>query len=57
MQINRKIKRFYLGNIRKELKAAIENLSKQVYTEFPKDEKRWLSHYVYREFEIHIDSN
>jgi len=25
MQINRKIKRFYLGNIRKELKAAVIN--------------------------------
>ena len=56
MQINRKIKRFYLGNIRKELKAAVENLSKQVYVPFPKEERRWISNYVYREFEIHIDS-
>ena len=56
MQINRKIKRFYLGNIRKELKAAVENLSKQVYVPFPKEELRWISNYVYREFEIHIDS-
>ena len=57
MQINRKIKRFYLGNIRKELKEAIQKLLKQVETEFPKKEKRWLSHYVYREFKIHIDSD
>jgi len=56
MQISRKIKRFYLGNIRKEIKAAVERLSKQVYMPFPKEEERWLSHYVYREFEIHIDS-
>ena len=34
MQINRKIKRFYLENIRKELKATVENLSKQVYFPF-----------------------
>ena len=56
MQINRKIKRFYLGNIRKELKAAVENLLKQVYVPFPKERRRWISNYVYREFEIHIDS-
>ena len=57
MNIGRKIKRFYLGNIRKELKSAVQNLSRQVEEEFPKKEERWLSHYVYREFKIHIDSN
>ena len=57
MNIWRKIKRFYLGNIRKELKSAVQKLSRQVEEEFPKKEERWLSHYVYREFKIHIDSN
>jgi len=55
MYLNRKIKRFYLGNIRKELKASLQKLSKQVEVEFPKEKDRWLSHYEYREFKIHID--
>lgn len=56
MNINRKIKRFFLGNVRKEIHKAVEKLTEQVEVEFPKEEGRWLSHYVYREFKICIDS-
>jgi len=56
MYIRKKVKRFSLGNIQEEIKKAVEELSQQVKVEFPKEEKRWLSHYVYRDLKIHIDS-
>jgi ribosomal protein L34 len=56
MHTNRKIKRFRLGIIRKELKMAIQKLLYQIEIEFPKEESRMLSHYVYKKFKIRIDN-
>ncbi|NLD49679.1 MAG: transposase [Clostridiaceae bacterium] len=57
MYLNRNVKRFCLSNIRKEVKVAVQRVLKQIGNDFPKDESRWLSHYVYREFKIHTDSD
>ncbi|WP_157942983.1 transposase [Acetivibrio saccincola] len=57
MYLNRKVKRFWLSNIRKEVRQAVEKLSTQLKVEFPKEPERLLSSYVYREFKIHIDKD
>lgn len=42
MYLNKKVKRFWLSNIRKEVRQAIEKLSTQLKVEFPKEPERLL---------------
>jgi hypothetical protein len=56
-QKSKKVKRFWLGNIRKEFKKALDAIGRQVDTPFPKSSDRWLSHYEYRERRIHFNKD
>jgi hypothetical protein len=57
MVFNKKVNDFCLNNIRKKVAAAVEELSKTVYVEFPKKKKRWLSEYIYKKLKIRIDKD
>jgi len=56
MYFGKKVKRFCLSNIRKEIREAVNKLSTQIEVVFPKEPERLLSQYVYKDFKIHIDS-
>jgi len=51
-QNSKKINRFWLGNVRKEFQAALEQVKMQVNAIFLKDESRWLSKYEYKNRKI-----
>jgi hypothetical protein len=54
-QRSKKAKEFWIGNIRKEFKKALDAIGRQVDTPFPMSSDRWLSHYEYRERRIHFN--
>jgi hypothetical protein len=51
-QNSKKINRFWLGNVRKELQTALEQVKMQTNKIFPKNESRWLSQYKYKNRKI-----
>lgn len=51
-QKSEKINRFWLGNVRKEIRVALERVKTQVNQEFPKDTSRLLSKYEYKDRKI-----